>query len=283
VANSWPRRNGRGGDAVAIEGRMSDQGAVRLQSVAALGHTTSLAGFREGASSDQPLPGTGAGDLAALIDARLDRREFASTYWEGSFFDYLDIVMRNPGVLRSAYQRLFDAVMCRDNEKYRTLKRDLVRYHFFADPFDHGADAIFGLDTALMQLADFLRSAAEGYGTDRRILLLHGPVASSKSTIARLLKKSLENYSRTDEGAMHSFTWLLDERCGPNSKHHAFPCPMHQEPLLLAPREAGAEMLSRLNEHHTASYGGGRLQLTGELDQFCRPTHAELVNHCGGD
>jgi len=41
------------------------------------------------------------------------------------------------------------------------------------------------------------RSAAEGYGTDKRILLLHGPVGSSKSTIARLLKKGAEHYSRT--------------------------------------------------------------------------------------
>ena len=51
-----------------------------------------------------------------------------------------------------------------------------------------------------MQLVDFFKSAAQGYGTERRILLLHGPVGSSKSTIARLLKKGLENYSRTDAG-----------------------------------------------------------------------------------
>ncbi len=43
-----------------------------------------------------------------------------------------------------------------------------------------------------MQLVDFFKSAAQGYGTEKRILLLHGPVGSSKSTIARLLKKGLE-------------------------------------------------------------------------------------------
>ena len=37
--------------------------------------------------------------------------------------------------------------------------------------------------------------------------LLHGPVGSSKSTIVRLLKKGLEHYSKTDEGALYTFTW----------------------------------------------------------------------------
>ena len=39
------------------------------------------------------------------------------------------------------------------------------------------------------------------------MLLLHGPVGSCKSTIARLLKKGLERYSRTDEGALYTFGW----------------------------------------------------------------------------
>ena len=45
------------------------------------------------------------------------------------------------------------------------------------------------LEKPLMTLVDFFKSAAQGYGTEKRILLLHGPVGSSKSTIARLLKK----------------------------------------------------------------------------------------------
>ena len=66
-------------------------------------------------------------------------------------------------------------------------------------------------------------------------LLLHGPVGSSKSTIARLLKKGLEHYSRTEEGALYSFSWLLDDNCEVSAvdgggreaqKTHAFPCPI---------------------------------------------------------
>jgi serine protein kinase len=48
-----------------------------------------------------------------------------------------------------------------------------------------------------MRLVNVFKSAAYGYGTEKRVLLLHGPVGSSKSTIVRLLKRGLEQYSRT--------------------------------------------------------------------------------------
>jgi serine protein kinase len=226
----------------------------------------------------------GGADLASLIDARLDRQTYRATHWEGTFTDYLQIVERSPGVVRNAYQRIYDAVLSHGSEKYRLFKKDVTRYHFFSDPFDNGADAIFGLDFALMQLVDFLRAAAEGYGTDKRILLLHGPVGSSKSTIARLLKKGMEAYSRTDAGAMYSFSWMLDENCGPTSNEHEFACPMHEEPLLLVPREARTEMMARLNEKFAATAThGGKLKLVGELDPFCRKVYADLMRHYQGD
>jgi serine protein kinase len=256
-------------------GPMNDFTGVRLQS--------NLSERHERMGTGLPPEGAPSADLASLIDSRIDRTKFGQVHWEGTFFDYLEIAQRNPSVLRNAYQRVFDAVMSHGAERYRLFKRDCIRYHFFSDPFDQGADAIFGLDSALMQLVDFLRSAAEGYGTDKRILLLHGPVGSSKSTIARLLKKGIENYSRTDEGALYTFTWMLDEHCGPGEKTHEFPCPMHEEPLLLVPREARADLIAKLNERYTPTFGGGKLKLQGELDPFCRKIHADLMRHYGGD
>ncbi len=236
-----------------------------------------------GGESRGLTPAPTRSDLAALIESRIDRRAFQEHHWEGSFFDYLDIAMGKPGVVRNAYQRVYDSVLTHGFERYKLFKKDVIRYHFFSDPFDQGADAIYGLDFALMQLVDFFRSAAEGYGTDRRILLLHGPVGSSKSTIARLLKKGIEHYSRTDEGAIYSFSWMLDEHCGPTAKTHEFPCPMHEEPLLLVPREARTELTTRLNERYTPLHGGGKLRLVGELDPFCRRVFAELMRQYGGD
>ncbi|MBX3385299.1 MAG: hypothetical protein KF768_01870 [Phycisphaeraceae bacterium] len=239
-------------------------------------------------SADFPTErgGGAAADLLAVIESRLDRRSFQQHHWEGDFGEYLATALARPAVVRNAYQRLYDAIVSYGFEKYKVFKKECVRYHFFSDPIDNGADGIFGLDFALMQLVDFLRAAAEGYGTDKRILLLHGPVGSSKSTIARLLKKGIEAYSRTDAGALYSFSWMLDEQCGPGGIDgglHEFPCPMHEEPLLLVPPEARADILSRLNAAFTPQHRGGQLRVHGELCPFCRKVYGDLMRHYGGD
>ena len=55
-----------------------------------------------------------------------------------------------------------------------------------------------------MRLVHNVKSAAYGYGTEKRILLLHGPVGSSKSTIARLLKKGTRGLLQAEGGrALH--------------------------------------------------------------------------------
>ncbi len=234
-------------------------------------------------SGADPRPHAGGASLGALIDQSLSRSRFHEQHWEGSFDEYLAIVGERPAVARNAFQRLYDMVLSFGSERYRLFKKDLVRYHFFSDPIDRGHDGVFGLDEQLMQLVDVFRSAAEGYGTDRRILLLHGPVGSSKSTIARLLKKGLEHYSRTDAGALYSFVWMLDERCGPSGTTHAFPCPMHEEPLMLVPPEARAALLERLNAAYSAGGGRGRIRLAGEVCPFCRRVMNDLLLHYDGD
>ncbi|MFN0132711.1 MAG: PrkA family serine protein kinase [Phycisphaerales bacterium] len=234
-----------------------------------------------------------ADDLISLIDSRLDRQRFQEQHWEGSFSDYLAMVEKNPALARNAYQRLYDAVVSRGFEKYKIFKKECIRYHFFSDPFDQGADGIFGLDFALMSLVDFFRSAAEGYGTDKRILLLHGPVGSSKSTIARLLKKGLEHYSRTDDGALYTFSWLLDEDCqvsavegggGREAKRtHAFACPMHEDPLVLVPPEARGDLVARLNEQYKPKHHNGKIRIANEPDPFCRKVMDDLMRFYQGD
>src|SRR5215207_7378928 len=168
--------------------------------------------------------------LVSLIDRRLDTSNFREQHWEGTFWEYLDVVHDNPSVARNAFQRVYDMILSYGSDPFTQFKQDYTRYKFFADPVEEGADAIFGLERPLMQLVDFFKSAAQGYGTEKRILLLHGPVGSSKSTIARLLKKGLENYSKLDAGRSYTFQWCVHHRTGSGDEGEQFvECPMHED------------------------------------------------------
>src|SRR5262249_53467197 len=134
-------------------------------------------------------------DIYALVEKSSDIATFREQHWEGAFDDYLKLVAENPRVLRNAFQRMHDMILSYGTEEFEEHKEKLLRYRFFDDPVGGGKDAIFGLEKPLMKLVRNFKAAANAYGTERRILLLHGPVGSSKSTIARLLKKGLEAYS----------------------------------------------------------------------------------------
>ena len=215
-----------------------------------------------------------------LVTNRLDQDKFRQQHWEGSFQDYLEIVYKNPLVCRNAFQRVYDMILSFGFEKYTHLKEEVVRYNFFFDPVENGADAVFGLDKALMRLVDIFKSAAQGLGTEKRILLLHGPVGSAKSTIARLLKKGLEAYSLTDAGALYTFGWK-NERHGEEGETLEFlPCPMHEDPLLLIPPEARREAFAELNKHVPDDR---RLRLYGDICPFCRKMFDDLLLKHEGD
>ncbi|MDH5671653.1 MAG: serine protein kinase PrkA [Myxococcales bacterium] len=46
-------------------------------------------------------------------------------------------------------------------------------------------------------------------GRTNRLLLMHGPNGSAKSTFAACLMRALERYSGTDEGALYRFSWVF--------------------------------------------------------------------------
>src|SRR5437016_2080757 len=181
----------------------------------------------------------------AILDTlrtRLDTTEYKKLHWEGGFDAYLDIILDRPAVTRTAYQRLYDMILSHGTEDVYENKEKATRFKFFNEFAARHGDGIYGLDRPLMQLVNTFKSAALGYGTERRVILLHGPVGSAKSTIARLLKRGLEEYSRTDPGMLFSFAWKNAD--GTWTKD-----PMHGEPLQLVPEEHRSKLLAMLNEN----------------------------------
>ncbi|HEX5011350.1 MAG TPA: serine protein kinase [Planctomycetota bacterium] len=217
--------------------------------------------------------GPGAGARYIQFARNLDnRRAWADLNWSGSLADYLDLVRAEPRLARNAYQRLYDLILSYGVEPPPEGHDRPPHYAFFDDPLEKGRDAIFGIERPLADLVAHLRAAAHALGAERRVLLLHGPVGSSKSTIARLLKRGLELVSRRPEGAVYSYRWHV------NGETHA--CPMHEDPLHLLPAESRLPVYEDLNRRFDGEY---RLAPTGKLCPVCRYYWERLMKDSGGD
>ncbi|OHB78051.1 MAG: serine protein kinase [Planctomycetes bacterium RBG_16_59_8] len=213
--------------------------------------------------------------LLSRIGKYLDKKSYQEMHWEGTFEEYLKIVEENPNVLCNAFQRLYNMIVSYGSEEYTENRETIARYHFFSDPIGSGKDSIFGLERSLMNLVNSIKSAAHGYGTEKRIVLLHGPVGSSKSTIVGLLKKGLEAYTRTKEGSLYTFAWRdLD------APETFSDCPMHEEPLKLIPRDARRMILDEVNRKLGAAY---TLSVEGEFCPSCRKNSNEYMKKHQGD
>jgi serine protein kinase len=219
--------------------------------------------------------GAGRGSLVARIAGLQNAEEYRELHWSGVFDEYLDIVRAHPEVTRTAFQRVYDMIVDRGIEEYLDTRKRIVKYRFFEQDKAGGKDAIYGLDIPLERLVNVLKAAARGLGPEKRVLLLHGPVGSSKSTIARLLKKGLEAYSRTPEGALYTHEW----HDVPDNIEKVMRCPMNEEPLRLIPPEWRARAIGDLGLGSEKF----RVRVDGDLCPACRFTFNQLLRRYDGD
>ncbi|MCB9909335.1 MAG: serine protein kinase [Planctomycetes bacterium] len=207
--------------------------------------------------------------LFRLASQAQTKERFGALRWQGSLQAYLERVAEQPALARNAWQRMLDMI---ELHGYRDGDDGLRTWKLFEDPLGGGRDGVFGLQSSLSDLVDMLRAGAMHLGPERRMLLLHGPVGSSKSTIARLLKRGLEDYTARDEGAIYTFSWDVD------GEH--VPSPMNQDPLLLLPKEARAAVEAQLAESWRGEY---ELRIEGDLDPVSRFYYDRLMERYDGD
>ena len=219
-------------------------------------------------------------DINSFIKENYNAKDFSHLHWTGNFQDYVNLVADHPQIARNAFQRIYDMITSYGSDSYMEYKKEITRYHFFDDPMEDGKDAIFGIDVHLMKLVNFFKSAAMGYGTEKRVLLLHGPVGSAKSSISRLLKKGLERYSRTDEGALYTYEWFDASAPDILGGQKVLPCPMHEEPLKLIPVEVREDFLATVNKGNKSNY---KVKIKGELNPACRFIYNEYMKKYDGD
>ncbi len=209
------------------------------------------------------------------IAALQDKKEYHELNWEGSFEEYLELVRKNPRVTRTAFQRVYDMILSHGKTEYIDNKKRLIRYHFFSDEKNGGQDAVFGLDVPLMKLVNVFKSAALRYGTEKRVILLHGPVGSSKSTIARLIKRGLEEYTKLPDGACYTYYWEPDGLVVKDRMRS----PMNEDPLKLIPKDWRPKIFAELSPPEK----GFTIPEMGELNPACRFVFRDFMQRYDGD
>lgn len=149
-----------------------------------------------------------------------------------AFSEYLERVKAQPDLAENAHQRIWRMISSQGEVDAA------------GRPWPFFSRELLGIDTTISRLVDeYLRPAAMGFDVKKRILLLVGPVGGGKSTMVTLIKRGLERFTRTEQGALY----MIDG------------CPMHEEPLHLLPLPLRSALSTRLN-----------LAIEGELCPRCR-------------
>ncbi|NVB85315.1 MAG: serine protein kinase PrkA [Kofleriaceae bacterium] len=137
------------------------------------------------------------------------REDFTRNRRVLSFSEYLALAFAEPTrQLRSATQYIVDCFDHYGTESVTYPWGDVTRFKLFDAPWAAGEDRLFGQEMVQNQVYRILRTFVQD-GRPNKLILLHGPNGSAKSTFIRCLGCALEHYSSLDEGALYRFSWIF--------------------------------------------------------------------------
>lgn len=185
-----------------------------------------------------------------------DLTSFASDHqisrWSGTFAEFLEeILSANPyRITRSSHQYIYD-MLCWYRDQCDSDDDETK------NPKDLFTEELYGIDDALNRVIEYFKAASAGSDVGRRLLLMLGPPSGGKSSIVILLKRALEEYSHTDEGALYALAGS----------------PLHESPLNMVPTSLRAKFRETYGielEGQMSPYSQGVLdeQYRGDFMQY---------------
>jgi serine protein kinase len=236
------------------------------------------------------------------------RDSFARNRRVMSFPEYLTLFGVDPArQLRSAGQYLRDVFDHFGSETVRTPRGPMVRWRLFDCPWDGGKDALVGHEEVQGAVYRLVSNFARE-GRTNRLILLHGPNGSAKSTFVACLQRSMEHYSTLDDGALYKFNWIFPSQkltkggigfggggFEPGSQESfayleddliesKISDEMRDHPLLLVPRNKRRELIGkRLNAVNRDGFKPADYFLRGDLSHRNRQIFEALLSSYHGD
>ncbi len=237
----------------------------------------------------------------AMRDDYLEQRNVLT------FAEYMDEFAKEPAVqLRDSARYLLDAIDHFGTEQVERPWGKETRYKIFDQEFADPSERLVGQEDAQARIRDAVASQVRD-GRVNRLLVIHGPNGSAKSTLVSSLFKGLEQYSRQKEGALYRYRWIFPTRktshgtigFGARLKRDnlesfarleddqidsSLECEVRDHPLLLFP----IDERKRLIDLSLEKAGGGDVQipdhfLEASLCHRCRQIADALIRTHGGD
>jgi len=179
--------------------------------------------------------------LFEILSNHIDQENLLN--WSGTLREYIELIIKKKEIHMNAHSRVLKMIESSGVEKDEN--GNIEKYCFFEKD-------LFGIDDSIEKIMSYLRAAAAGSEVSRRILLLYGPTSSGKSQLAVLLKRGLERFSKTDEGAVYA----LSESS------------MYEDPLCAIPGDLRSQLLDE--------YG---IKISGQLSPYMRLILKEQYNN----
>lgn len=148
------------------------------------------------------------------------------------FREYLDLVTKDPKIAQNAQARMLEIIEAAGREDIPSDEKWFFegvayRYRLFG--------RLFGLESAIQEYIDHLRTGADDLPPGKKLLLLLGPPASGKSTFVDILHEALEKFNLRPIYRIKG-------------------CPIQEEPLHLLPEDEREEFFKntglRLTSRH---------------------------------
>lgn len=233
-----------------------------------------------------------------------------------SFGEYLELVQASPRrYTRDAGRYLKDCMDFFGAYEVERPAGKLKRWKLF--------DLEFGLQNSGHQAELRLRDRLAGHegaqaafyrvldgfereGRANRLVLLHGPNGSAKSTFAACLMRGLEAYSDTDDGALYRFSWIFprvregagigfttsSDELGKGDSFAHLPderiiakldSSVREHPLLLLPRDVRQRLIARIYDDAGVSEAAPDWVWNGQLGRKNQQIFQALLTAYRGD
>jgi len=251
---------------------------------------------------------SGLGDLFKAIGTEVSER-FTRERRVLSFDEYLELLAGKPEAhTRDAACYLRDCFDHYGSDEVATPLGKQRHFRLFDLPFEQGTEASERLvgQEALQEATYRVLNGFAREGRPTRLLLLHGPNGSAKSTFVRCISRALEAYSAEPDGALYRFSWIFprgegergigfgstqSSSSGSRSYAHLpeerveakLAGSLREHPLLLLPRAARARLVRRAYDAAGVDAPLPDWVARGELGRMNREIFDALLTAYRGD